>query len=91
MHSTDKLRVLRTKLRRLARGLRTWGKQQIGGLKLHSEIATEVILLLDQAQEMRHMWGEELALKKKASNRLLAYAGCSSDNQSKAKVKAHLD
>jgi hypothetical protein len=37
------------------------------------------------------MWGEELALKKKASNRLLAYAGCSSDNQSKAKVKAHLD
>lgn len=90
MHSIDKLRVLHTKLRRLARGLRTWGKQQIGGLKLHSEIATEVILLLDQAQEMRQLSGEELALKKKSKQSVTSLC-CSSDNQSKAKVKAHLD
>ncbi|CAN6230203.1 unnamed protein product [Urochloa humidicola] len=73
VHSTDRLRVLHIKLSRLAKTLKRWSKNQIMPLKLSADIATEVVRLLDQAQEHRTLTTAELALHKKAKARILGF------------------
>jgi hypothetical protein len=47
--------VLHVKLSRLEKAWNVGGKNQNGSLKLKSDIASEIILRLDQAQEERHV------------------------------------
>lgn len=73
VHSGNKIRVLHIKLSRLAKALIRWSKQHVMALKLKVEIATEVVALLDQAQECRPLSDAELSLRKTAKDRILGF------------------
>jgi hypothetical protein len=55
---------LHIKLSRLAKALKQWGKLQIMPLKLKVDTATEIVRLLNQAQEQRGLTNAELELRK---------------------------
>uniref|UniRef100_A0A0E0FAU4 Uncharacterized protein n=1 Tax=Oryza meridionalis TaxID=40149 RepID=A0A0E0FAU4_9ORYZ len=51
--SEDPFVILYVKMARLAKKLRLWGQRRISTLRLQLQIAHEVILRLDVAQELR--------------------------------------
>jgi hypothetical protein len=53
--------------------LKQWNKQHTVALKLKAEVAAEVVALLDQAQEDRHLTATELSLRKLAEARILRF------------------
>ena len=72
--SRNKIRLLHVKLSRLSRALQRWSRAQLHPLKLSADIAAEIVLLLDSAQEQRLLSTAELALRKKAKARTLGFA-----------------
>jgi exonuclease III len=73
VRSNDQVRVLHIKLSRLAKALKKWSKTHVMALKLKAEIATEVVALLEQAQERRLLTAAELSLRKLAKARILGF------------------
>lgn len=51
--SSDKVHLLDVKLSRLSNALQRWSRSQLHPLKLGADIAAEIVLLLDRAQEER--------------------------------------
>ena len=72
--SADKIRVLHVKLARLGKALKKWSRSMVEEKKLRTEIAQEVVLRLDQAQERRPLTPGELSLRKRAKQRILGFA-----------------
>jgi hypothetical protein len=73
VHSGDKVRALHIKLSRLEKVLKRWSKQYVMKLKLKAEIATEVVALLDHAQDHRLLSAAEITLRKTAKARILGF------------------
>ena len=73
-HSNDKIRVLHIKLARLGKALRSWSRKMVNEWKLRTDIAHEIILRLDQAQDRRQLSAEELSLRMRAKHKILGFA-----------------
>ena len=74
VRSNVRIRALHVKLARTARALKRWGRQKFDMLKKQDEIANEIILRLDQAQEARRLTNEELSLRRLAKQRVTGLA-----------------
>lgn len=74
VRSDDKIRHMHIKLSRTARALKKWSREQMGMLKRQSDIANEIILGLDQAQEHRRLTADELSLRRIAKQRVVGLA-----------------
>lgn len=72
--SADKIRVLHVKLARLGKALKKRSRGTVEEWKRRTEIAQEVVLRLDQAQEHRSLTPEEFSLRKRAKQRILGFA-----------------
>jgi hypothetical protein len=70
--STNRLAIIRLKLRRLAQDLKRWSRNHVGDIKLQLAVATEVIFQLEVAQESRVLADGERALLSNLKNRILA-------------------
>lgn len=58
----DPMKILNIKLQRTAKALRSWGQRRMNQLYLLFQVASEVILRLDSAQEQRSLFREERRL-----------------------------
>ena len=74
MHSEDPYVVLDTNLRRTATALQKWGQRKLSGLGLQLQIAHEIILRLDQAQDHRLLSSGERRLRALLKGKCLALA-----------------
>lgn len=74
VQSLDPVRVLGTKLQRTAKALRKWGQRKQSTMNLQFQIASEVILRLDAAQETRSLSSDERKLKAFLKGKCLALA-----------------
>jgi len=88
--SADKIRVLHVKLARLGKALKKWSRSMVEEKKLRTEIAQEVVLRLDQAQERRPLTPRELSLRKRAKQKILGVCSITA-NQDKTMVPTHID
>lgn len=68
------IKVIHINLCHLAKALKTWGRKHFSELRLKSEVATEIVRLLDEAQEHRHLSTPELALHIKGKGMILAFS-----------------
>ena len=59
VHSTLPLKRLNTKLARLAKGIRRWGREKVGDTRLQLAIVKEVLSQLVAAQENRLLTNQE--------------------------------
>ena len=66
--------MLHVKLARLGKVLKKWSRSMVEEWKRRTEIAQEVVLRLDQAQERRPLTPGELSLRKRAKQRILGFA-----------------
>jgi len=88
--SADKIRVLHVKLARLGKALKKWSRSMVEEKKLRTEIAQEVVLRLDQAQECRPLTPREFSLRKRAKQKILGVCSITA-NQDKTMVPTHID
>lgn len=72
--SCDPMKIMHIKLLRTAKALRSWGQKSVSGLNLQFQIASEVIFILDAAQEGRPLSEEERKLKVFLKGKCLAFA-----------------
>lgn len=72
--SSDAIRVLHTRLSRTARALKKWDRMETKRARALYNVATELIFLLDLAQEERQLTDEENALRKMLKLKLLGFA-----------------
>lgn len=84
--SNDHIRTLHIKLPRTAKALKRWGKQRTGALKQQADIANEVILRLDQAQESQQLTAEEISLRRLAKQRVTGI--CNQAHQAETEIMA---
>jgi hypothetical protein len=62
LQNADACRVLDFKLRNTTKELKRWSKKFIGSIRLQKELAKEVILKLEQAQDHHALSAEEIDL-----------------------------
>ncbi|XP_073362379.1 uncharacterized protein [Aegilops tauschii subsp. strangulata] len=60
---SDPMKIFNIKLHRTAKALRSWGQRSMSHLRLQFQVASEVILRLDSAQERRPLSSEEKKLR----------------------------
>jgi hypothetical protein len=74
VRSRSAIRVLHTKLSRIAKALKSWNKGLVRWAKFVSSVADEVIFNLDVAQEDRSLSAEERTLRSLLKSKLLGFA-----------------
>lgn len=68
------MKILNTKLHRTAKALRSWGQRSMSQLTLQFQVASEVILRLDSAQERCPLSSEKKKLRAFLRGKCLAFA-----------------
>lgn len=74
VQSTSAVERLFLKLQRLSKDLQKWGQRKVGNIKLHIEMAKEIIHRLEIARDSRDLSNREEWLKKKLKLHLLGLA-----------------
>jgi hypothetical protein len=74
VHSLYPIHVLHTKVSRTAEALKRWNKEKIRWTVFASNVATQIIVNLDLAQEERQLSQEERQLRRTLNTKLLAFA-----------------
>lgn len=72
--AANPLAILYIKLKRLARDLKRWNRQNVGDIKLQLAVANEVVFQLDVAQETRPLSDDECVLRSNLKARILGLA-----------------
>uniref|UniRef100_J3LYS3 Endonuclease/exonuclease/phosphatase domain-containing protein n=1 Tax=Oryza brachyantha TaxID=4533 RepID=J3LYS3_ORYBR len=72
--AADAFSLLHIKMARLSRTLTKWGQRRITGLRLQLQMATEIVLRLDMAQDERQLTEAEWQLRAVLKGRVLALA-----------------
>jgi hypothetical protein len=74
VRTLDNIKVIHINLCHLAKNLKTWTRKHFCELRLKYEVATEIVRLLDEAQEHRQLSTPELALHRKGKGMILAFS-----------------
>jgi hypothetical protein len=74
VRTMDYIKVMHIKLCRLSKALKIWGKKHYYEMRFKSEVAAEVVRLLDEAQKHRQLSAPELELHRKGKARILAFS-----------------
>lgn len=90
MQTGSPLTVLRKKLTETARALRAWAKPLFSNARLQLHMANEIILLLDTAQETRHLSQQESDLRRELKLRILGLAAVERSRRRQASRINHI-
>lgn len=74
VRTLDNIKVIHINLCHLAKTLKTLTRKHFCELRLKSEVATEIVRLLDEAQEHKQLSTPELALHRKGKGMILAFS-----------------